>query len=125
VHPGFAEGNMRKFTWIVQTNCDSAHDQEFNAWYDDIHLGDLLRIPGVVAARRSKLSDSQMTMVDSTLILCDPKTLGAKYRYLALYSIETDDIAAVLAAIKARSGTSEMVISPYLIEASTVMYEDL
>lgn len=115
---------MRKFTWVVLTNCDSAHEREFNEWYDNVHINDLLRIPGVVAARRSKIAQAQMTMIDGALVLCGREDIDAKYQYLACYSIETDDLAGVLQAVKDRSGTHEMEISPYLKEAYTVMYED-
>jgi hypothetical protein len=116
---------MQKCTWLVMTNCDPAHESEFNAWYDDIHLGDLLRIPGIVAARRAKLSNVQAKFVDGILTLGDSKLIDAKFRYVAFYNIESDDVASVLEVIKARAGTSEMVISPYLTDAYTVMYEDL
>ncbi len=116
---------MHKFSWMVMTNCDPTHEREFNEWYDDVHLKDLLRVPGIVAASRSKLTNAQMTMVDGALVLCDLKAIDAKYKYLACYSVETDNISAVLEAVKARSGTSEMEISPHLTEAYTVMYENI
>lgn len=116
---------MRKFIWIVLTNCDPSHEREFNEWYDNVHIGDLLRIPGIVAARRSRLSDAQTNMVDGVLVLCGPKDIGAKYRYLARYYIEAENIANVLSEVKARSNTPEMQISPYLTDAYTVMYEDI
>lgn len=116
---------MQKFTWLVMTNCDPAHESEFNAWYDDIHLGDLLRVPGVAAARRAKLSGQQAKFVDGILTLCDSNSIDAKFQYLAFYDIESDDVASVLETIKSRAGTSEMEISPYLTEAHTVMYNDL
>lgn len=116
---------MRKFTWLVLTNCDPAHEKEFNAWYDDVHLKDLLRIPGVVGAKRSRLAGAQMTMVEGGLKLCGPEDIGAKHRYLACYYIETDDIAAVLEEIRVRSGTPDLEISPHLTEAYTMMFEDI
>jgi hypothetical protein len=116
---------MKKFTWLVMTNCDPAHESEFNAWYDDVHLGDLLNIPGVVGARRAQLTGVQAKFVDGILTLCDSKSIDAKFRYLAFYNIESDEVASVLETVKARAGTSEMVISPYLTEAHTLLYEDL
>jgi hypothetical protein len=116
---------MRRFTWIVLTNCNPARDKEFNDWYDGVHIKDLLRVPGFVSARRSLLADAQMSMVDGALVLCGPKAIDAKYKYLACYHIEADDVSAVLREVKARSGSSEMEISPHLTEAFTVMYEDL
>jgi hypothetical protein len=115
---------MRKFTWVVLTNCDPAHDTEFNEWYDGVHIGDLLRIPGVVSAVRSRLAEAQMSMVDGALVLCGPSAINAKYKYLACYHIEAEDVSSVLKEVKARSNTKEMEISPYLTEAYTLMYED-
>ena len=116
---------MRKFSWIVMTNADPSHEGEFNAWYDDVHIGDLLRIPGVTAARRSVLSNVQMTMVGEELQLADPETIGARYKYLAIYELEADDPAALLEEIRKRSRTDNMPISPYMTEAYTILYEHL
>jgi hypothetical protein len=117
---------MRKFTWIVQTNAVPGQEGEFNAWYDDVHLDDLLRIPGVTAARRSQLCEAvQMTTTeDGSLKLTDAKGIDAKYKYLAIYELEADDPAALLQEIKKRSNTPEMVISPAMAEAYTILYEN-
>lgn len=116
---------MRKFTWVVLTNCDPAHEREFNEWYDEVHIGDLLRIPGVVSAVRSRLAEPQMSMVDGALVLCAPRAINAKYKYLACYHLEAEDVSSVLKEVKARSNTKDMEISPYLAEAYTLMYEDM
>jgi hypothetical protein len=115
---------MRKFTWVVLTNCDPNHEKEFNEWYDEVHIGDLLRIPGVVSATRSVLAAAQMSMVDGGLVLCGTEAIAAKYKYLACYHIEAEDVSSVLQEVKARSNTMDMQISPYLAEAYTLMYED-
>jgi len=116
---------MRKFTWLVLTNCDPDFESEFNRWYDEVHIGDLLRVPGIVGARRSKLADAQMSMVDDGLALIGANELSLKYKYLACYYIEANDASTVLREVKARSGTPQMEISPHLTEAFTLMYEDL
>ena len=116
---------MRKFTWIVQTNAVPGQEGAFNAWYDDVHLDDLLRIPGVTAARRSQLVETvQMTTDETGLKLTDAEGIGAKYKYLAIYELEADDPAALLQEIKNRSNTPEMVISPAMAEAYTILYEN-
>ncbi len=117
---------MRKFTWIVQTNAAPGQEGEFNAWYDDVHLDDLLRIPGVTAARRSQLCEAvQMTAdADGSLRLTDAAEIAAPYKYLAIYELEADDPAALLQEIKSRSNTPEMVISPAMAEAYTILYEN-
>jgi hypothetical protein len=117
--------SVRKFTWVVLTNCDADHEDEFNRWYDEVHLGDLLRVPGIVGARRAVLADAQMSMVGDGLALIGSDGLSLKYKYLACYYIEAAEAASVLKEVKARSGTPAMQISPYLTEALTLMYQDL
>jgi len=38
--------------FLVYTDIDPTHDEEFNAWYDTEHLADLLRLPGFLDAAR-------------------------------------------------------------------------
>lgn len=116
---------MRKYTWIVFTNSVPDQEDEFNRWYDDVHISDLLRIPGVVGASRGRVSDTQMGMKDGNLMLVGPGEIGAEYKYVAFYEIETDDIEGVLREVKERSETNEMKISESLKEAFTLMYENM
>jgi hypothetical protein len=71
----------------------------YNEWYTDVHLKDVLKVPGIVAAQRFKLSDVQRDAPPFP------------WQYLALYEIETDDLNRTLAELRERAGTSAMVIS--------------
>jgi hypothetical protein len=93
---------MAKHVFVVLTNSVEGQEDAFNEWYDNTHLGDVLKVPGFLSAQRFKLSDTQWG---------DPPF---PWRYLALYEIETDDLAATMAELKARSGTSQMVLSSAL-----------
>lgn len=90
---------MAKHVFVVMTNPTGDRDAEFNKWYDNQHIPDVLRVPGFVAAQRFKISDAQMG--------------GAKsqWRYLALYELESNDPAASIKELQARVGTSAMVMS--------------
>src|ERR1041384_4847655 len=90
---------MAKHMFVVFTNPIEGQDDAYNAWYTDVHLQDVLQVPGIIAAQRFKLSDVQR----------DPPPIP--WRYLALYEIETDDLNHTLAALRERAGTSAMVIS--------------
>ena len=90
---------MEKHVFVVLTNAVEGEDDAFNEWYSGVHLADVLKVPGIVAAQRFKLSDVQR----------DKPPLP--YRYLALYEIETDDLNRTLAVLRERAGTSAMVIS--------------
>src|SRR5690349_5753605 len=75
---------MPKAVWLVATTCtDPAREEEFNRWYENTHLPDLLTVPGIVAARRYKLSGPP-----------NPKEPDAQY--LAVYEIDSESPDAVV-----------------------------
>jgi hypothetical protein len=88
---------MAQYCFVVVTDALPGREEEFNAWYDQPHLADVLRVPGFVAAQRFKL----LTQAQGS----------QPGRYLALYEIETEDPEAALAELTRRSGTEQMIIS--------------
>lgn len=93
---------MAKYNLIALTNPLEGRDDEFNDWYTNVHLADVLKLPGVIAAQRYRLADEQHR----------PKPL--EWSYMAVYEIEIDDISRTLSALKAASGTEAMPLSPAL-----------
>jgi hypothetical protein len=93
---------MAKHVFVVLTNSVEGKEDAYNDWYTNVHLGDVLKVPGIVAAQRFKLSDVQRG---------EPPF---PWHYLALYEIDTDDLNHTLAVLKEHSGTSAMVISDAL-----------
>ena len=91
---------MTKHLMVVFTNPVAGKDDEFNDWYTNIHLSDVLKVPGFVAAQRFRLSEAQI-MKDTP------------YRYMAVYEIEAEDPQPVIDALNQVS-KSEMVISDAL-----------
>jgi len=91
--------SMEKHMFVVFTNAVEGQENIYNEWYTDVHLKDVLQVPGIVAAQRFKLSDVQRDAPPFP------------WQYLALYEIETDDLNRTLAALRERAGTSAMVIS--------------
>ena len=87
---------MAQYCFVVVTDALPGREQEFNTWYDQQHLADVLRIPGFVAAQRFKLAQP-----DSSL----------PGRYLALYELETQDPQAALAELTRRCRTQSMILS--------------
>lgn len=74
---------MEKWILVVGTNCtDPAREPEFNRWYDEVHLPDILETPGFTGATRYENSD----------------TSEGQAKFLANYHIETDDIDALMKA---------------------------
>lgn len=116
---------MARYKWLVFTNCEPGTEGAFNRWYDEVHIADLLRVPGITGARRLELTEAQMTMETGDPELCGPERIGAKHRFLAVYDIEADDPMTVLDEVRVRANTAEMPITPNLAEAWTVLYRDL
>ncbi|GAB3008175.1 DUF4286 family protein [Mycobacterium bourgelatii] len=74
---------MAKGIVYVETYPSSPdRDQEYNTWYDEIHLKELVALDGIVSARRLRPVDGQGP-------------------YVALYEIEGDDLAAVVQNMQA------------------------
>ena len=67
---------------LVFTNPVDGDEEAFNRWYDDVHLDEVLQVPGFVAAERFRLTEEQM----------GPEERG--YRYLAIYEVEGDPAQA-------------------------------
>lgn len=93
---------MGKYNLIALTNPLPGQDEAFNDWYTNVHLDDVLKLPGVVAAQRFRMSDTQH------------RPGPFEFSYMAVYEIEIDDIKETLSALKAVSGTDAMPLSPAL-----------
>lgn len=77
---------MPKAILVVQANSSSPdREDEFNRWYSETHLPDVLRVDGYSAAQRFRLVEG--------LPLAEGLPLPP-HRYLAVYELETDDLEA-------------------------------
>lgn len=68
-----AKGIIHVETWPSSPD----RDQEYNTWYDEIHIPELVALDGFVSARRLRPVDGDGP-------------------YVALYEIEADDLQSVL-----------------------------
>lgn len=60
-------------------------EDEYNSWYTDVHIPEVLETPGFRAVTRYKLFDDQS---------------GQGAKYLAIWEIEADDIPAAAKALQ-------------------------
>jgi hypothetical protein len=92
---------------LIETNCQPGTDVEFNRWYDEIHIPELLQIDGFVRATRYGVADAQMgrSVPDQ--------------RYLALYEIDAESAQAALDALAA--ATPALNMSPTLVTGRGAM----
>ena len=96
-----------RYKFIVHTMPVAGKEKEYNDWYDNQHLPDLLKIPGIVAAQRYRHDDPREGMP------------APAAKYLAIYEIDSDDIASVFKEIAARRNTPLMPLSDAMDAGAT------
>jgi hypothetical protein len=75
---------MSRFVLTVVGNAVAGREDEANDWYDNIHLQEVLALPGFVSAQRFEPTEAEE---------------GKPVRYLAHYEIEADDPSGPMAAL--------------------------
>lgn len=105
---------MPRYNLIALTNAVEGRHDAFNDWYDNVHVADVLRVPGVIAAQRYRLSETQFREGDH------------HWGYMAVYEIEAEDVTKTFDALKAASGTEAMPLSDALKDERMVwIYEPI
>jgi len=89
---------MGNYTLVVYTTPVEGREDDYNDWYDNQHLGDVIAAAGFDRAERLRLTD------------IGTPTAG-QHRYLALYQVETDDPGSAWKGLMAASGTDAMPMS--------------
>lgn len=84
---------MARYKLLILSNPVEGRDDEFNAWYDNVHLADVFKVPGIVGAERYRMRS------------------GEQWKYLAIYELDCDDSSAIEAELKKRAGSAEMAMS--------------
>jgi hypothetical protein len=80
---------MAKYLLIVFSDCkEPAREKEFNDWYSNMHVPDMLEVPGMIRATRWMSAEPERSQ---------------HRKYLALYEMETDDIKKFDASVRERS----------------------
>jgi hypothetical protein len=80
--PGAATGPKQTYIQIVFTAMVEGKESDFNLFYDNHHAPELAAIPGFVSAQRMILARPSNSSIPAT-------------KYLALFRVETSDLAAV------------------------------
>lgn len=79
---------VEKHILVVMTNAEPGRDAEYNDWYTNRHLTDVLALEGFVAAQRFELAET------------DPPQEHT-YRYLAIYEVPEGQLEQARAALAA------------------------
>lgn len=87
---------------VVYTKCAAGRDDEFNRWYDEIHIPEVLALGPFIRARRYRIPEAQML----------PQT----HTYLAIYEFR-GEVAKALDALNAATGKlrmSDTLVEPFM-----------
>ena len=97
---------------VVFTEPKRGQEAEYNRWYEEVHLREVLEVEGFVAAQRFELASAQIS----------DDAGSAPGRYLAIYEIEADDLESALAKLNAGSETMEISESLDLDRAEAIAF---
>jgi hypothetical protein len=74
---------------------DPSRDREYNDWYTQVHIPEILAVPGFVAARRYRVYQPGSGPADS-------------YPYIAVFELEADDLNRLIGELEARAADGRM-----------------
>lgn len=105
---------MDKYIIAVQSNPTEGNEDAYNVWYNDTHLKEILQVPGFTAAQRFQ--------VDTTTAGEAPK-----YRYLAIYEVESDNPAATFETLGEAAADGSIAFSDAIdiADISAVIYKPI
>lgn len=103
----------KKYKLVVFTNAVEGKDKEFNDWYQNTHLAQIVSIKSFVQAQRFRFH--------TNIVPGSPNPS----RYMAIYDIETDDINAALGAMNELAASGGMPLPDSMAQPIVgAVYED-
>ena len=84
---------MPQFQLIVLTNAKAGRDAEYNRWFDEEHMDDLLAIEGVVGGKRFRTRSD------------------AQWRYCSVFDLDCEDPNALADELVRRCMDGEISLS--------------
>ncbi len=76
-----------KTYYIVKSNPLPNKETEFNRWYDEIHIPEVLEVDGVLSAKRMELAEQQLMAQQN-------------HRYMAVYELDSSAVEQTLENIR-------------------------
>ena len=95
---------MPLYKMLILSRPTEGREAQYDDWYQNVHLEQMLTLKGFKAAQRFKLQ----------------RSLGQREAqpYAAIYEIETDDLDAVLEELYREAGSQNLLIDEALDRAS-------
>lgn len=87
---------MAKAVLVVHSRpIEPSREDEFNKWYDEVHIPDVTSVAGVVSGKRFK----------------KPGPSDGGFNYLAIYELDSDDFGVTMKELMDRIGDGTFVMS--------------
>ena len=104
---------MPRYKMVVLSNPVEGREAEYNDWYQNTHLGQVVAFKGFKSAQRFRLVRNLMER--------------QAWPYMAIYEIETDDLDAVMQEVQNQAGTERLKLSDALATefAFASIYEEM
>jgi hypothetical protein len=84
-----------KTYYTVYSNSVPGKESEFNDWFTNVHLAEVLQIDGFISAQR--------------FVLTEPQVVNDQpYRYMAMYEIDNDNIEQTIENLMVAAGGLRM-----------------
>jgi hypothetical protein len=96
-----AATDPKDFLFLVLTNPVKGKEDEYNRWYNDDHIDDVLAVPGFVGVQRFRLSKH-------------PAMPAPEWDYVALYEVAHDKVQEAFEGLAKNGGTDAMPLSDAL-----------
>jgi hypothetical protein len=91
---------MPRYKLIVLSNAVKGQEDEYNDWYSNQHLADVVAVQGFSSAQRFKIRS--VTQGD------------LPQKYMAIYEMDAEDPEAAMAHLTSQSNSGGMYVSPAL-----------
>jgi hypothetical protein len=92
---------MERGILAVQTEALPGQEAAFNAWYDDVHVPEILTVPGFASCRRFRATTSPLA----------PRRAEAWATYLAVYEIAGRDVVGAHTELLERVRAGRLTLS--------------
>lgn len=109
--PSASKPEAQTYILMVFSSPVAGKKSEYNQWYNQQHMLDVVSVPGFVSAQRFVISEVQLRPITPQ-----------KANYMVMYKIVTPDLASVFAEVARRSKAGMTKMSPALDVTSLSSY---
>ena len=88
---------MAKHLVVVKSKAVDGREADFEAWYNGIHLGEVLALPGFITGQQFRYGPD-----------------GAPFTHFAVFDVESDDIEATLVGLGEAFASGSMTLTDAL-----------